>query len=617
MFKSRIRLVSALLGLLLGSTFAAGLLFAVLGSSSASASTTCTIYWTGAKSSAWGTAGNWSLTDGGPTAARTPAASDYVCMSTAPTTAAATITTTVAVGGINWPQSGSVSPSLTDSGTLTVGNKTTSYASAIDQLTVSGSLAGTATVTVPSAGSLVLNSGSLAGVHLINSGSGSVNAQIQLSKSGELENAGTLNLTDSSDLIDSDSTATLLLNDASGTIAYASSAAGTTYIETAFNNAGAVRLTGNGTLYTDYGNSPSGSDTGSYNAATGTQIEFNSGTRTIGSGSSFSGAGAIQVGGASVGFSAPTTIPNLQLSGGSLDGPAAVTIPVGGTFGYSSGTFTGAHLINDGTATDNGYLYLYSASEFENAGTLNLTDGNDIVDEDSSGNLLVNDAGGTIAYSSSTAGTTYIETPFNNAGAVKLTGNGTLYTDQGNSPSGSDTGSYNAAAGTQIDFYGGTRTIASGSSFPGDRGDPGRRGQRHLHRGGEHRQRPAGGPDRRVPEFQRPDDHPQPADERRIARRPGHGDHPGRWDLRLHRRVVDRSPPDQRRDGDRQRLPLPLQRLRIRERRDAEPHGQQRHRRRGRQWQPAGERRRRHHRLLEQQRRARPTSRCRSTTRAP
>ena len=255
-----------------------------------------------------------------------------------------------------------------------------------------------------------------------------------------------------------------------------------------FNNAGTVKLTGNGTLYTDYGNSPSGSDTGSYNAAAGTQIDFEGGTRTIASGSSFPGAGVIQVGGANVtftaavsiasaqqvslisgslSFSAPTTIPNLQMSGGSLDGPATVTIPVGGTFGYTGGSLTGVHLINDGTATDNGYLDLYSASEFENAGTLNLTDSNDIVDEDGSGNLLLNDAAGTIAYPSSAAGTTYIEVPFNNAGAVKLTGNGTLYTDYGNSPSGSDTGSYNAAAGTQIDFTSGTRTIASGSSFPG------------------------------------------------------------------------------------------------------------------------------------------------------
>ena len=77
----------------------------------ARASGTCTIYFTGATNSGWGTASNWSLTDGGPSAGRTPKNTDYVCMSTAPTRSAVTLAASAAVAGINFPDTGTVHPS--------------------------------------------------------------------------------------------------------------------------------------------------------------------------------------------------------------------------------------------------------------------------------------------------------------------------------------------------------------------------------------------------------------------------------------------------------------------------------------------------------------------------
>ena len=86
-----------------------------------SATTTCTIYWTGndgvsnpKQANEWSDPGNWSSTDGGPAATQTPQPMDYVCMSTNPATTQVTLDQTSAtVGGINWPSTG----------TLTVANQ--------------------------------------------------------------------------------------------------------------------------------------------------------------------------------------------------------------------------------------------------------------------------------------------------------------------------------------------------------------------------------------------------------------------------------------------------------------------------------------------------------------
>src|SRR6476620_7090014 len=73
---TRIRL---LFSRLLPLAIAAGGLAAVAAPPAEAAPGTCTIFWKGTSSTAWETAANWSLTDGGANAGRLPNATDVVC----------------------------------------------------------------------------------------------------------------------------------------------------------------------------------------------------------------------------------------------------------------------------------------------------------------------------------------------------------------------------------------------------------------------------------------------------------------------------------------------------------------------------------------------------------
>ena len=302
---------------------------------------------------------------------------------------------------------------------------------------------------MPSGGTLGLNGGSLNGARLINQGTGTDTGQITFNNSSILENAGTLSLTDATTLVPNDSSANLLQNDATGTISYGTttnayirinlpvSNAGTValtgnsalYFDGTFDNSGTVSTSGTNTLYIEAGNSGSNTDTGTYNVAPGAAVNFDSGTRTIGSKASFPGAGPVIVDGASLGFSAANTITNLQLNNGTVTGPSTVTVPSGGTLGLNGGSLNGAHLINQGTGTDTGQITFNNSSILENAGTLSLTDATTLVPNDSSANLLQNDATGTISYGTTTNAYIRINLPVSNAGTVALTGNSALYFD--------------------------------------------------------------------------------------------------------------------------------------------------------------------------------------------
>jgi hypothetical protein len=98
----------------------------------------CTIYWTDqAGDGLWDHAGNWSLTDGGPSAGRVPGASDFVCVSTAPSTSASysIAFSNFTIAGIDWTVT---SPQLQFEGgfTLTIGNGSDDDASTIDEPSV-------------------------------------------------------------------------------------------------------------------------------------------------------------------------------------------------------------------------------------------------------------------------------------------------------------------------------------------------------------------------------------------------------------------------------------------------------------------------------------------------
>src|SRR5665213_796810 len=354
MGQGRIKVIAVAVCGVFGLLVAGGAFLLAFGSPSASAAPTCSIYWTGAKSGAWATAGNWSLTNGGASAGRTPAATDYVCMSTSPTTAAVTSTVTVAISGINWPTAGSVAPSLTDSsGTFTVGTATSALASTLNALSLQGgtfagksvvsssslnlnygTLTGTGTLTLASGGTGTLGAYGDQGVyltgghHLVNNGSmatttdtvNGYNIYVYFQNASTFENAGTFTLTDGAQFVYQDSTANHFQNDAGGSVTYGGTSTATLN----------VPLINNGNVSVGSGGTVSISDGGTW-GATATDsgsgiLSLDSGIVTAASGSSFA---EVRLNGGT--FSGMSTVTsNMNLVYGTLTGTGTLTLASGG-----------------------------------------------------------------------------------------------------------------------------------------------------------------------------------------------------------------------------------------------------------------------------------------------
>ena len=493
----------------------------------------CTIFWTGATSTDWSTMTNWSLTNGGGSAGRLPGASDFVCMSTAPTTASAVLAggKSATIAGLDWPSAGSVAPSLEVDGTLTVGDSTVVDASTINKITVTGTLAsfkgqtiaassltvaggtleGPGTVTVSGSAALGqassnansylgVSGGSGTGVHVVLEGSTTVaGGTVEFYEGSELENRGTLTLSDNTLLTNQDSNAgNEFVNDSGATLTYTGS---TSSQDASLNvrapNAGTVTV-GKGTL--DYGEAgTTATDSGAFSAASGATVDLR-GTHTVASGMSLGGAGTDEVA-ASATLSVPsgvalnptagkllvvgtlggagtTSAPNLTVAGGTLEGPGTVTVSgsaalgqasvnLNSYLGVSGGSGTGVHVVLEGSTTvAGGTVEFYEGSELENRGTLTLSDNTLLTNQDSNaGNEFVNDSGATLTYTGSTSSqdaSLNVRAP--NAGTVTV-GKGTLdYGEAGTTAT--DSGAFSAASGATVDLRG-THTVASGMSLGG------------------------------------------------------------------------------------------------------------------------------------------------------
>ena len=215
----------------------------------ASATPTCTIYWTGQTTNDWGTTNNWSLSNGGTATNRLPGRTDFVCMSTSPghsTVDLSSSDNSAQVAGIDWPNASGVTPTLDveSGGSLTIGTSNAADASTFGKLEVSGTvntnasvsattldlpsgdLSGSGTFVIPTAGTFALSGGELAeGIQVVNDGSAKVaqSASVSFTDNSEIENAGTLALADNSDLNDNAGTG-WVINEASGTVSFAGSA---------------------------------------------------------------------------------------------------------------------------------------------------------------------------------------------------------------------------------------------------------------------------------------------------------------------------------------------------------------------------------------------------------
>ena len=322
----------------------------------------CTDTFTGLDSDAWATAANWS---GG----YVPGPGDWVCI----TGGNPVLSTSTTIEGLQL------------SGTLSIGTR--------DDLTVDNTadindeLNGPGTFTIPSGASAVFGNPSggdqvvlTGGIDLVNKGTLTlpINDEL-LAEPSTFENAGTVDMGDSSSIINNGGEASIT-NDAGATISYTGTA--NAELAGAFADAGSLTASGGGTLDLQ----------GAISLSTGA---------TFTDGVEADGATLTPAGG-----SATVNLTNLALDDSDeLNGPGTFTIPSGASavFGNPSGgdqvVLTGGiDLVNKGTLTlpINDEL-LAEPSTFENAGTVDMGDSSSIINNGGEASIT-NDAGATISY---------------------------------------------------------------------------------------------------------------------------------------------------------------------------------------------------------------------------
>jgi hypothetical protein len=260
---------------------------------------------------------------------------------------------------------------------------------------------------------------------------------------------------------------------------------GTTDIEVTITNTGTVSVK-TGTLEFSVGGS---SSDGTYTLASGATLDFGGGTFTL-SGDSFSGAGVAQLSSGTLATSANSTIGSgFAQTGGTITGPATLTVTGAATFTGSDDQAEGAGtLLLEGVTTDSGAtINLDNGYVLANAGTFDVTNGaifnlgynpnigsagNGTIQNNKDGTFdfqtasTVNNVDGTNAFVNAgtleqtvTTGTTDIEVAFTNTGTVSVK-TGTLeFTAGGTSTAGTIT----VASGATLEFDAGAFTLSGGS----------------------------------------------------------------------------------------------------------------------------------------------------------
>jgi hypothetical protein len=261
---------------------------------------------------------------------------------------------------------------------------------------------------------------------------------------------------------------------------------GTTDIGVTFTNTGTVSVK-TGTLEFSVRGS---SSNGIYTLASGATLDFDAGTFTL-SGDSFSGAGVAQLSGGTLVVSANSTIGSgFTQTGGTLTGPATLTVTGAATFagsGNGDQAEGAGTLLLDGTTTDSGEINLDGGYVLANAGTFDVTGsatfdlgynpyigsaGNGTIENNSGGTFdfqtasAVNNVAGANAFVNAgtleqtvTTGTTDIGVTLTNTGTVSVK-TGTLEFSAGGT---STAGKFTVASGATLDFDAGAFTLSGGS----------------------------------------------------------------------------------------------------------------------------------------------------------
>jgi hypothetical protein len=252
---------------------------------------------------------------------------------------------------------------------------------------------------------------------------------------------------------------------------------GTTFFDSIFNNTGTVSVQ-SGVLQLNRG----GTATGGFTVGSTGQLFFSGSTYTLNNGASFAGQGLYHVGGADLEVNGNVTAANVTFDGGTIGGSAALA--VSGTLGWSAGSMagTGSTLIQSGAT-----LNLSGSSDknvtaraLSNGGTVNWTGMgnwglggtfnnlagatfNAQTDANIGSGGVFNNTGTFIKTSTVGTGATFIDSTFNDAGAVSVQ-SGVLQLNRG----GTAAGSFDVAATGQLQFVGNIYyTLNGGATLTG------------------------------------------------------------------------------------------------------------------------------------------------------
>jgi len=303
-----------------------------------------------------------------------------------------------------------------------------------DHVVLAGKVSGPGSATIPARSSATL-AGTFTfanGIHLVNKGSTEIQTSCNCFSSQEftgasvLDNAGTLTLDDGVNLAQADGTADKVINEASGTISYAASTSTkTTTIGVPLSNSGTIR-SDQGTLII----TPDGGGSGTP-VMTGAGVITLAGTSTLAIGTTMTGLAELDVpSAATLDVPAPLALGVRHIIlAGKLSGPGTATVPAAST-ATLAGTFIftgGAHLVNKGRTEIQKSCNCFSAQEFsgnsvlDNAGTLTLDDGVNLIQADGTADKVINEAAGTITYDGTTAAaTTTIGVPVTDNGTIEI-----------------------------------------------------------------------------------------------------------------------------------------------------------------------------------------------------
>ena len=549
------------LSIRLGAGLALLLAWLAFSAGPAASEPTCTKTWTGgAGTASWTTPENWS---GG-----VPGSSDVACIGSATVQVGSGAnhvrvvqgegTLEISGGSLELAEESAVSTL----GSLSLTGGTLSVSGTVD---VTSSLTSSSDATVDGSGHLVVESGAsgslgeagcslltLSGVTLVNEGtttlgaSGGVSGQLDMQEGARLENTGTFNA-DSypAGCVPGSNSAAIQSNGGSpavsntGTFNVGPGSGHTASVSVPFNNDGTVHVL-SGVLKPSGGGS---STSGTLTAASGSELSFTGGSFSLG-GNTWSGAGTIAVAGATVTATSLTaTEADLAVSSGSLTIPEGSTttaaslgltggtLSVSGTLDVASSltssgeatvsgaghlvvksgasgslgeagcsllTLSGVTFVNEGTTTlgasggVSGQLDMHEGARLENTGTFNadsypagcVPGSNSASIQNNGGSPVVSNTG-TFNAGAGSGHTVLVSVPLDDEGAVHVasgelnpTGGGSSTGATWTTASGTEvtftTGSYSlahdTASGAKLALSGGTLTIATGTTTVGSLG---------------------------------------------------------------------------------------------------------------------------------------------------